>query len=118
MALFATVALGSYLFYNMSILNQHWNEADKNRFLAHYEQKYGRYVHLPQPSVTDVKLDVALFPSRSELQAEGTYRLTSDHTLRGGLLFSVEHVTSKTNSNCERKQCQTGYLNQERANGS
>jgi hypothetical protein len=34
----------------------------------------------------------------NDLQAEGTYRLTSDHTLRGGLLFSAEHVTAKTNS--------------------
>ena len=73
-ALFATAAMGSFLFYNMNILNQHRNEADKNRFLAHYEQKYGRYVHIPQPSVTDVKLNVAIFPSRSELDADGSYR--------------------------------------------
>ena len=73
-ALVATVALGSFLFYNMNILNQRWNEADKNRFLAHYEQKYGPYVHIPQPSVTDVKLDVAIFPSRSALVADGSYR--------------------------------------------
>jgi hypothetical protein len=34
----------------------------------------------------------------NNLQAEGTYRLTSDHTLRGGILVTAEHVTSKTNS--------------------
>jgi outer membrane receptor protein involved in Fe transport len=32
------------------------------------------------------------------LQAEGTYRLTTDHTLRGGILFSGEHVTAKVAS--------------------
>jgi hypothetical protein len=34
----------------------------------------------------------------NNLQAEGTYRLTSDHTLRGGILVTGEHVTAKTNS--------------------
>jgi outer membrane receptor protein involved in Fe transport len=32
------------------------------------------------------------------LQAEGTYRLTPDHTLRGGILVTGEHVTSNTNA--------------------
>ena len=34
----------------------------------------------------------------NDLQAEGTYRLTPDHTLRGGLLLTGEHVTSETNA--------------------
>jgi hypothetical protein len=34
----------------------------------------------------------------NNLQAEGTYRLTSDHTLRGGVLVTAENVTAKTNS--------------------
>ena len=34
----------------------------------------------------------------NDLQAEGTYRLTSDHTLRGGILIGEEHVTAKTSS--------------------
>jgi TonB dependent receptor/TonB-dependent Receptor Plug Domain len=34
----------------------------------------------------------------NNLQAEGTYRLTSDHTLRGGILVTGEHVTAKTSS--------------------
>jgi hypothetical protein len=34
----------------------------------------------------------------NNLQAEGTYRLTGDHTLRGGILISGEHVTAKSNS--------------------
>jgi len=34
----------------------------------------------------------------NNLQAEGTYRLTSDHTLRGGILLTAENVTAKTSS--------------------
>ena len=36
-ATLATVALGTFLFYNMNVINKHWNEADKSRFLARYE---------------------------------------------------------------------------------
>jgi hypothetical protein len=32
------------------------------------------------------------------VQAEGTYRLTPNHTLRGGILFTSEHVTANTNA--------------------
>ena len=34
----------------------------------------------------------------NNLQAEGTYRLTPTHTLRGGILVTAEHVTSNTNA--------------------
>ena len=34
----------------------------------------------------------------NNLQAEGTYRLAPDHTLRGGILVTAEHVTSNTNA--------------------
>ncbi len=34
----------------------------------------------------------------NDLQAEGTYRLTPDHTLRAGILLGEEQVTSNTNA--------------------
>jgi len=34
----------------------------------------------------------------NNLQAEGTYRLTPNHTLRGGILLTAEHVTANTAS--------------------
>jgi outer membrane receptor protein involved in Fe transport len=34
----------------------------------------------------------------NNLQAEGSYRLNSDHMLRGGILVTGEHVTSNTNA--------------------
>jgi outer membrane receptor protein involved in Fe transport len=42
--------------------------------------------------------DAARTSWANDLQAEGTYRLTSDHTLRGGILIGEEHVTAKTDS--------------------
>lgn len=34
----------------------------------------------------------------NNLQAEGTYRAALNHTVRGGILFTTEHVTADTNS--------------------
>jgi outer membrane receptor protein involved in Fe transport len=34
----------------------------------------------------------------NNLQAEGSYRLNEDHTLRAGILLTTEHTTAKTNS--------------------
>jgi outer membrane receptor protein involved in Fe transport len=42
--------------------------------------------------------DAARTSWANDLQAEGTYRLTADHTLRAGILISGEHLTTKTNS--------------------
>jgi outer membrane receptor protein involved in Fe transport len=42
--------------------------------------------------------DAARTSWANDLQAEGTYRLAPNHTLRGGIFVSGEHVTAKTNS--------------------
>jgi outer membrane receptor protein involved in Fe transport len=42
--------------------------------------------------------DAARTSWANDLQAEGSYRLNDDHTLRSGILLSAEHVTSKTTS--------------------
>jgi outer membrane receptor protein involved in Fe transport len=66
--------------------------------------KYSWLQYYPDTSLGDlafngISQNAARTSWANNLQAEGTYRLTADHTLRGGLLFSGEHVTSNTHSN-------------------
>ena len=66
--------------------------------------KYSWLQYYPDTSLADLAFNgisenAARTSWANNLQAEGTYRLTTDHTLRGGLLFSGEHVTSNTHSN-------------------
>src|SRR5271156_6066905 len=42
--------------------------------------------------------DAARNSFANDLQAEGTYRATLNHTLRGGILISAEHVTANSNA--------------------
>jgi outer membrane receptor protein involved in Fe transport len=66
--------------------------------------KYSWLQYYPDTSLGDLAFNgisesAARTSWANNLQAEGTYRLTTDHTLRGGFLFSGEHVTSNTHSN-------------------
>ena len=73
-AVVTTVGLGGVLFYNMNIKNRYLNVDDINRDLAELEQRYARFIGLPQPTLTDVTLRVDLYPSRNAMQVAGTYR--------------------------------------------
>jgi ABC-2 type transport system permease protein len=42
---------------------------------ADYEQRYHRYAALPQPRITDVKLDAAIHPEARALHIKGSYQL-------------------------------------------
>ncbi|MDT9598832.1 ABC transporter permease/M1 family aminopeptidase [Sphingosinicella rhizophila] len=76
-ALTLTVGMGSFLFYNMNVLNQYPDRDEAERRLARYEQLYSRYVDLPQPTLTDVRMKVDLYPSRGAMYVDGTYRFAN-----------------------------------------
>jgi len=65
--------------------------------------KYSFLQYYPDTSLGDLAFNgisenAARTSWANDLQAEGTYRLTTDHTLRGGTFVSGEHVTAKVNS--------------------
>ena len=77
-ALVATVAMAGFLYYEMNILNHYWVSGDKeDAQTAQYEKDYSRYLGLPEPKLTDIKLDVDLQPSRRWVQFDGTYRFVN-----------------------------------------
>jgi hypothetical protein len=65
--------------------------------------KYSFLQYYPDTSLGDLAFNgisenAARTSWANDLQAEGTYRLTPNHTLRGGIFVSGEHVTAKANS--------------------
>ena len=66
---------GGVLFYNMHIVNCYKSTYDKDAERADYERKYKQYAALPQPRITDVKLDVAITPAQRGLKVKGRYIL-------------------------------------------
>ncbi len=73
----ATVGLGGFLYYNMNVLNKYLSTDEGNRLAAQYERKYSRYIGLPQPTLTDIKLDVDLQPARRKMQVDGIYHFVN-----------------------------------------
>lgn len=71
-AMFAT---GAYAYYNIKVLNQYQTSDEAEKFSADYERKYLKYESLPTPALTDVKLDVQLFPKQRRLLVNGRYDL-------------------------------------------
>ncbi|HEY0685854.1 MAG TPA: M1 family aminopeptidase [Steroidobacter sp.] len=76
-ALLVTIVMAGFLYYNMNILNHFVSQEEEENRLARYEKEYSQYVGLPQPTLTDIKLDVDLQPSRRVARFDGSYRFVN-----------------------------------------
>lgn len=72
-----TIAVGGFLYYNMNILNTRVSQKEQERRAAQYEKDYSRFLGQPEPTLTDIKLDVDLQPSRHWVQFDGSYRFVN-----------------------------------------
>jgi ABC-type transport system involved in multi-copper enzyme maturation permease subunit len=71
----AMAATGAYAYRNIKVLNYYITSDEIEKHTADFEKKYLKYEKLPQPTVTDVKLDVQLFPKDRRLVVDGRYQL-------------------------------------------
>jgi hypothetical protein len=58
------VAVGSFIFYNTHILNRYLTTFKIDEACAQYEIKYKQYQTLPQPRITDIQVEVDLYPEQ------------------------------------------------------
>jgi aminopeptidase N len=77
-ALVAFVGLGGFIYLNTNVWNEYRTRLDDERFQADYEKRFLKYETLPQPSVTDVRLDLDLYPHEPRLVTRGSYGLVND----------------------------------------
>ena len=66
---------GAVLFYNQHVADCYKSAYDKEEEKASYERKYKQYAVLPQPRITDVKLNVDIWPEQRTLIVKGSYTL-------------------------------------------
>jgi ABC-2 type transport system permease protein len=74
-ALLAFAATGAYAFYNTNILNRYETPEASDAYWAEYEKRYMKYDSLAQPSISHVKLDVALYSEERRATVKGAYLL-------------------------------------------
>lgn len=73
----AFLFFGSFIFYNTNVLNTYWTPAEATQFRIDYEKTLKKFEYFPQPKITDINLEVELFPSERKYIAEGYYILTN-----------------------------------------
>ncbi|MBB4634597.1 ABC transporter permease/M1 family aminopeptidase [Longimicrobium terrae] len=93
-------ATGGWIVHNTVTLNEWMPEKQAERIQADYEKQYRKYLTLPQPRVTDVKLDVDLFPERRSMRIRGVYRLVN----RSGRPVDQIHVDLTSSLEVERME--------------
>ncbi|HEY5046554.1 MAG TPA: M1 family aminopeptidase [Rhizomicrobium sp.] len=69
-AIFA--ASGAYIYYNTNILNEYRTTIGDDDLKAKYEKTVLRFETLPKPRVTDITLNVAVFPHAPRVETTGT----------------------------------------------
>ena len=79
----AYVLLGSVIFYSTNVVNEYRTRLDDEARQANYEKQYKQYEQRAQPRITDVKVNVDVFPSRRKrrFHFEGQPRRRKGHRL-------------------------------------
>lgn len=72
------VLMGSFIFYNINILNSYLSQSEKMTYRANYEKTLKQFEKDLQPKMVDVYLEVELYPAERDFTAEGYYILTND----------------------------------------
>ena len=70
-------ATGGWIFYNTHVLNPYQSGARLLDARAEHEQRYRRYLDLPQPGITAISANVDLYPEQRGVAIRGRYRLSN-----------------------------------------
>ncbi len=93
-ALSVTALTGTWIYYNTNVLNRYLTAPARDRFLAAYEKALLPYEKVPQPRITDVRLNVALYPREARAETHGEYIIEN----RTGEPLPAVHVSWSTNA--------------------
>ena len=77
-ALLAFAGLGGFIYVNTNVWNPYRTEKEGEVWISDFEKQFLRYEKTPQPSVTDVTLDLDLDPHAPSLAVKGAYDLVND----------------------------------------
>jgi aminopeptidase N len=79
---------GAFIYYNTIVLNEYRNNVGDEAWAADFERALYKYHKLRMPKVTDVTLDVAIFPHERRVVTNGSYRMINQTSTP----MSVLHV--------------------------
>jgi hypothetical protein len=74
-ALLIFIGTGAYAYYNTNVLNQYQTKEGQEEHAAEFEKRYWKYHDLPQPTITDLTLNIAIHPEERRAVTTGRYLL-------------------------------------------
>ncbi|HEX9982717.1 MAG TPA: M1 family aminopeptidase, partial [Thermoanaerobaculia bacterium] len=74
-ALLMFAATGAYAYYNTNILNEYRTSDEKEAAAVDYEKRFAKYIGMPQPSLEELTLDVAIYTEERRAMTKGRYLL-------------------------------------------
>lgn len=78
---FLFVFLGGFIFYNTNIINDYWTTEAQTTYRVEYEKTLKQFEYINQPKITNVNLNLELFPSKRGYTVQGFYMLTNSSDL-------------------------------------
>lgn len=76
-AVIGTAATGSFIYWNTHILNPQISASDARQRAVDYEKAYRQFDALPQPRITEVEMEVDLYPQTRSFVSRGRYILVN-----------------------------------------
>jgi len=73
LTLAAWAACGGWILYNTNVLNRYESASAALDARADYEKQYRRYLAMPNPSLTQIRADVDIFPLERRVAIRGHY---------------------------------------------
>lgn len=90
-------ASGSWLYYNMNIVNEYVTQDDVEALQADYEKTYKQYELADQLEPVSVDVEVDIFPNERRLESRGTIVLANVNERAVDELFLSTHARLKVN---------------------
>jgi ABC-type Na+ efflux pump permease subunit len=69
------IGTGAYAYYNTNVLNRYETREQSDARAAEFEKKYWKYHDLPQPTIADLTLNIAVYPGERRAVTTGRYLL-------------------------------------------
>lgn len=79
LALAGFIGIGGFAWHNTHGLYHYQTYDQQQRQQADYEKGYRKYLGMPQPRITDVKVSVAMYPAQRRVDIDGHYMLANKH---------------------------------------
>jgi ABC-2 type transport system permease protein len=71
----ACAGVGGWIYYNTNVIHRYQSHDALLDSAADYEKRYRAFLDLPNPTITAVRADVAIYPAERRVTIKGSYQL-------------------------------------------